>query len=95
MVAAAKVTPILAAVSTKNGSGTMFINKSVDGSRIHRSLVKNILWKSIKYFVKSVDIMAARAAVNAKNSAVPIQSIRGSRRFISAFVRQSLSLIHI
>ena len=69
MVAAAKVTPILAAVSTKNGSGTMFINKSVDGSRIHRSLVKNILWKSIKYFVKSVDIMAARAAVNAKNSA--------------------------
>ena len=50
MVAAAKVTPILAAVSTKNGSGTMFINKSVDGSRIHRSLVKNIFVEKYKIF---------------------------------------------
>ena len=55
------------AVSMKNPSGTILISISVDGSRIHRSLLKNIWWKRIKYFVKFVDIIAASAAIDAKN----------------------------
>lgn len=54
-----KVMPIRAAVSMKNGSGTMLIRRSVRGSSCQRSLVKKILWKIIKYFVKSVEMIPA------------------------------------
>lgn len=82
-----KVTPILAAVSIKNGSGTMLIKRSVAGSRIHRSLSKKILWKITKYFVKSVDITAARTAVSMKKIPVPAQRARGRTKRRLAFDR--------
>ncbi len=40
-------------------------------------IIKNIWWKRIKYFVKFVDIIAASAAIDAKNSPVPIQREEG------------------
>lgn len=69
----------------ENPSGTILISISVDGSRIHRSLLKNIWWKRIKYFVKFVDIIAASAAIDAKNSPVPIQREEGRSVRRSAF----------
>ena len=45
------------AVSTKNGSGTIFMSRSVLGSSIHKSLLKNISWKMIKYFVKLLSLV--------------------------------------
>ena len=50
-----------AAVSIKNPSGTMLMSISVAGSRIHRSLVKNIWWNMTKYLEKSVEMIRARA----------------------------------
>ena len=55
----------------------MLINKSVLGSKIHRSLLKNILWKTTKYFEKSEDTTIAISTDTAKNNVVPIQTIRG------------------
>ena len=40
-------------ISTKKPSGTIFIKLSVVGSSIHKSLLKKIWWKIIKYFSKS------------------------------------------
>lgn len=76
-----KVNPIRRAVSIKKGSGTMFISKSVDGSSIHKSFVKKIWWKTIKYFEKSVDITANRKADTAKNSPEPRQNVFESINF--------------
>ena len=56
---------IRAAVSIKKGSGTILIRRSVRASRIQRSLSKKIWWKIIKYFVKSVDITAAKVQAGA------------------------------
>ena len=75
------------AVSMKNPSGTILISISVVGSKIHRSLVKNMWWNMMKYFVKLVDIIAASAAITAKNSPVPIQREEGSNVRRSAFER--------
>ena len=80
-----KVMPIRAAVSMKNGSGTILISRSVRGSSCQRSLVKKILWKIIKYFVKSVEMIPASRAVTPRNKTVPAQSIRGSRCFNGTF----------
>ena len=82
-----KVKAIRAAVSAKNGSGTILIRRSVAGSRIHRSLSKKILWKIIKYFVKSVDIRRASPAVKTIKMPVPVQMALGRIRFTSAFTR--------
>ena len=81
-----KVIAILAAVSMKNGSGTMLISKSVRGSKSQRSLLKNIWWKMTKYFVKFVDIRAARAASIANKNIVPPQIVRGSTCHKSALI---------
>ena len=62
---------ICAAVSKKKPSGTMLMSMSVRGSRTHRSLLKKILWKTIKYFVKSVDIMPIKTKATAKTAPVP------------------------
>ena len=52
---AANKSPIRIAVSIKKGSGTILIKRSVAGFKIHRSLSKNIWWKTTKYLEKSVD----------------------------------------
>lgn len=62
---------------------------SVRGSRTHRSLLKKILWKTIKYFVKSVDIMPIKTKATAKTAPVPTQRDFGIRRF-NAAVRSAL-----
>ena len=67
----------------------MLMSMSVRGSRTHRSLLKKILWKTIKYFVKSVDIMPIRASATAKTAPVPMQRDFGIRRF-NAAVRSEL-----
>ena len=81
-----KVNAIRPAVSIKKPSGTILISISVDGSRIHRSLLKKIWWNIIKYFVKSVEMMAARAAIRPKNSPVPRQTEGGKKAFHISFV---------
>lgn len=45
---------------------------------LQRSLVKKILWKIIKYFVKSVEMIPASRAVTPRNKTVPAQSVRGA-----------------
>ena len=69
--------PMRSAVSMKKGSGTMLINISVAGSRIHKSLLKKILWKTTKYLEKSVDIIPPTTRARAKNTPVPIQRENG------------------
>ena len=66
-----------AAVSIKNPSGTMLMSISVAGSRIHRSLVKNIWWNMTKYLEKSVEIIRARAVISPKNRPHPIHRDEG------------------
>ena len=64
------------------------MSMSVRGSRIHKSLVKKILWKTIKYFEKSVDITPISARATAKTAPVPMQSDFGISR-LSALVRSA------
>ena len=66
------------------------MSMSVDGSRIHRSLVKKIWWNMMKYFEKSVEMMAARIAVMPKNRPVPRQTDFGNTRLKSAFSRNRM-----
>ena len=77
---------IRAAVSMKNPSGTMLISISVDGSKIHRSLVKKIWWNMMKYLEKSVDMISPRAVIRPKNRPVPMQREGGRTFLIRAFV---------
>lgn len=87
-----KTSPILMTVSTKNGSGTMFINKSVLGSKSHKLFLKKILWKTIKYFVKFVDIIAVSNAAMAKNKPVPMHRMRGKKVFIFVFSKERIRI---
>ena len=53
----------------KKPSGTMLMSMSVRGSRDPQIIVEKILWKTMKYFEKSVDIMPIRASATAKDRA--------------------------
>ena len=64
----------------KKPSGTMLMSMSVDGSRIHRSLLKKIWWNMMKYLEKSVDMMSPRAVISPKNRPVPMQREDGRAR---------------
>ena len=78
-----KVIPMRNAVSIKNGSGTMLINKSVAGFKIHRSLSKKIWWNTIKYLEKSLATVTAMKRAAAKNNPVPTQREPGTTVFKS------------
>ena len=75
---AANKSPIRIAVSIKKGSGTILIKRSVAGFKIHRSLSKNIWWKTTKYLEKSVDMIPAIPADSRKKSPVPMLRELGS-----------------
>ena len=62
------------------------MSMSVDGSRIHRSLVKKIWWNMMKYLEKSVDIISPSAVTRPKNRPVPRQREDGRTFLIRAFV---------
>lgn len=78
---------ILPAVSMKKPSGTMLMSMSVEGSKIHRSLLKKMWWNITKYFVKLVDIIRARAAMVPKKRPVPTHREGQRTCFILAFVK--------
>jgi len=46
--------PMAPAHNAKNSSGSIFIIGSVTGSKIHLSLLKNILWNTVKKNLKLV-----------------------------------------
>ena len=62
---------IRSVISTKKPSGTIFIKLSVAGSSIHKSLLKKIWWKIIKYFSKSPAIRNTKTAVITRVNKVP------------------------
>ena len=87
-----KVIAIRRAVSIKNGSGTILINKSVAGFKIHKSLSKKIWWNTIKYLEKSLATMAAMTRAAAKNNPVPRQREPGTTVF-KMFLRSGFFLL--